>query len=115
MKLAWCAIALAFASAGAKEKETWPLTSLTAIQIGLDNSEIVRVIAPGKQAVSVPNCFPPPPISIDRPKGIQIDRSSVIIGRLVLGRGSSGIFEPRFVRGFLGQRKLRVFKEQREG
>ena len=32
----------------------------------------------------------------------------------VLGRGSSGIFEPRFVRGFLGQRKLRVFKEQRE-
>ena len=25
MKLAWCAIALAFASADAKEKETWPL------------------------------------------------------------------------------------------
>ncbi len=34
--------------------------------------------------------------------------------RDVLGRGSSGIFEPRFVRGFLGQRELRVFKEQRE-
>ena len=28
----------------------------------------------------------------------------------VLGPGSRGILEPRFVRGFLGQRELRVFK-----
>jgi hypothetical protein len=32
----------------------------------------------------------------------------------VLGRRARGILQPRFVRGFLGQHELRVFKEQRE-
>jgi outer membrane protein TolC len=99
MKLAWCAIALAFASADAQEKETWRLTLREAIQIGLDNSEIVRVIAQGKQATPVGNCFgpptaaipPPSPSSIDLPKGMHSDRSSLLIGRL-----NADVSIPRF-------------------
>ncbi len=86
---------LAFASADAKGKETWPLTLRDAIRIGLDNSEIVRVIFQGKAAVPIGNCFGPctaiPPIPIDLPKGIQIDRSSLVIGRL-----NADVSIPRF-------------------
>ena len=99
MKLAWCAIALALAGAGDKEKdkETWRLPLQSAIIIGLDNSEIVRVIAQGIQTVPIGNCFGepsaaiPPPIPIDLPKGVQIDRSSLIIGRL-----NADVSIPRF-------------------
>lgn len=96
MKLAWCAIALALAGAGEKDKETWPLTLRDAIRIGLDNSEIVRVIFQGKAAIPIGNCFGPPcaaipPIPIDLPKGIQIDRSSLVIGRL-----NADVSIPRF-------------------
>ncbi len=99
MKLALCAIALALAGADDKDKETWPITLLAAIRIGLDNCEIVRVIWQGKQATPVGNCFgpptsaipPPSPIPIDLPKGMRSDRSSLIIGRL-----NANVSIPRF-------------------
>jgi outer membrane protein TolC len=89
MNLACCVLALALTGADDQTKEIWSLTAPTAIRIALDNSEFVRVIAQGKQAMPVGTFLPtegwvapPPAAPVDFPKGMTCDRSSIVIGRL---------------------------------
>ena len=71
-------------------KEIWPLALREAIRIGLDNGEIVRVLAQGNAAGRAGNCFGPPgaavvpprAVPVDLATGLRIDRTSIAISRL---------------------------------
>jgi outer membrane protein TolC len=68
-------------------QEVWPLTLQQAIRIGLDNSEIVRVIAFGQQGIPVGNCFGSPPqmpepLRVAEVNGAKVDPDAIVIARL---------------------------------
>jgi hypothetical protein len=63
-------------------QELWPMTLHTAIQIGLDNSEIVRVLAFGAQAIPV-GSFTPTPLNTKPPvRPSDAGPDSIVIARL---------------------------------
>jgi len=71
-------------------QENWPMTLQQAIRIGLDNSEIVRVIAFGAQGIPIGG-FEPTPLHKDvtptglppgPPAGLKANRAPIVIARL---------------------------------
>jgi outer membrane protein TolC len=63
-------------------REAWPMTLKEAIRIGLDNSEIVRVIAFGAQGTPIGG-FEPTPLNIDAtPPVLPAGREPIVIARL---------------------------------
>ena len=62
--------------------EAWPMTLREAILIGLDNTEIVRVIAFGAQGIPIGG-FEPTPLKTETPaKEAKADSSPIVIARV---------------------------------
>ena len=63
-------------------KEDWPMTLQAAIRIGLDNSEIVRVIAFGAQGIPIGSFEPLPPNPGAVTKPAKSNAAPIVIARL---------------------------------
>ena len=63
-------------------QEAWPMTLQTAIQIGLDNSEIVRVIAFGAQGIPVGGIEPTPSKAGSAAPASDAKPAPIVIARL---------------------------------